>query len=205
MNLSDMRSNVAADLDDAGGDVWSNSEIDRAIRRALRDYSAVCPHRAVATVELDADGHEVDISGVSSLAGVERVWYPYDATDADWPPRWQKFTYRTDGTLTLLVGPEPAAGESVRVYYWMPHTLNGLDSATATTLPAVDEDTIALGAAGYAALEKSRAAVGQVNVSGYTPLHWAEWAERRLADFGTRLMAACGRQVAVETGPVAMG
>lgn len=205
MDLTTMRVNVAADLDDAGGDIWTNSELERAIRQALRAYSAACPARAETRVELDADGREIDLSDLDGLAGVERVWYPYDAEDDDWPPRWREFELHPDGVLALIVEETPAAGESARVYYWTPHTLDGLDGATATTLPAVDEELIAAGAAGFAALEKSRGAVGQVNVSGYTPLHWAEWAERRLADFAARLAAARGRQAALETGPVGMG
>lgn len=204
MNLSTMRSNVATDLDDAGGDIWSNSELDRAIRRALREYSNSCPHRADTVIDLTVDGREIDISSISGLTGVERVWFPYDAADPDWPPRWRVFDLHADGTLVLLIDPEPAAGESVRVYYWTPHTLDGLDSATETTLPPADEELIALGAAGYAALEKSRAAVGTVNVSGYTPLHWSEWAERRLAIFHERLIATRGRQATLEAGPVGM-
>jgi hypothetical protein len=204
MNLTQMRANVAADLDDAGGDIWSSGELERAIRRALREYSDVCPYRADVVIELEEDGREVDLSDVGELAGVERVWYPYDATSPDWPPRWREFACGAGGVLTLLVSPAPTAGESLMVYYWTPHRLSGLDSATETTLPAADEEIVALGAAGYAALEKSRAAVGQVNVSGYTPLHWAAWAERRLVVFEERLKAVCGRRAALESGPAAM-
>ena len=90
MNLADMRSNVLADLDDAGGDVWSNSEIDRAIRRALRDYSAVCPHRAEASVELDEDGREVDLCVLLTFFG--EVW---QAT-------LDRLNHRVDGHLLTI-------------------------------------------------------------------------------------------------------
>jgi len=203
MDLEEMRANVAADLDDAGGDIWSSVELDRAIRRALREYSAVCPHRLDALIELEADGREVSLSAIDGLAGVERVCYPYDAAAPEWPPRWREFEHRA-GVLTLMVSPMPTAGEWVRVYCWALHALDGLDDATATTLPPADEELIALGAAGYAALEKSRAAVGQVNVSGYTPLHWAEWAERRLTAFAERLAEVGRQQAGRESGPVAM-
>ena len=204
MDLTTMRANVAADLDDAGHVTWSTDELDRAIARALSGYSEACPRRAETTLLLSGAGREVDLSSISGLAGVERVWYPYDAGAPDWPPRWRCFELWPDGTLFLAVPEEPAAGESVRIFYWMAHTLDGLGGATETSLPTEDEETVALGAAGFAALEKARGAVGSLQVSGYTPLQWKEWAEGRLAAYEKRLAQAAGRRGLAESGPVQM-
>ena len=204
MDLATMRANVARDLDDAAGAIWSNDELDRAIGRALSDYSAACPRRADTVIELTQDGREIDVSGVAGMMGIERVWHPYETSESTWPRRWPAFEHHPGGKLVLLAEPAPAAGESVRVFYWGAHTLDGLDGASATTLPAADEEIVALGAAGYAALEKARGAVGAINVSGYTPLHWADWAARRLAEFARRLDQARERWAGAESGPMGM-
>jgi hypothetical protein len=199
-----MQANVAADLGDAGGDIWSADELARAIRRALRDYSAACPRRQETTLTLQAAGREVDLSGVAGLAGVERVWYPYDDAAPDWPARWPRFEVWPGPTLRLLVDEEPAAGAKLRLFYWTLHALDGLDGATVTSLPAADEDVVALGAAAYAALEKARAAVGAVNVAGRTPEQWASWGEGRLVEFEDRLVEIACRRSLDESAAVPM-
>jgi len=204
MDLATLRERVAADLGDAAGAVWTSDELDRAIRRALRDYSAVQPRRVETSVSVAAAGRELDLSAVADLMGVERVWFPYDAGQSGWPARWRCFELWPGPTLYLDVADEPAAGDVARVFYWTLHTLDGLDDATATTLPAEDEDLLALGAAGYAALEQSRAAIGALHVSGYTPLQWKEWATAQLAEFARRLEAAERRGATVEAGVVGM-
>jgi hypothetical protein len=204
MDLTDLRAALAADLADAGNALWTTDELDRAIRRALRDYSAAQPRRAETTLTLATAGRALDISAVSDLVGVERVWFPYDAGAPEWPPRWRDFEVWPGETLYLDVAEEPAAGEVARLFYWGLHMLDGLDGATETTLPAADEDLLALGAAGYAALEQSRAAIGAINVSSYTPLQWREWAEARLAEFDRRLDALARRRALALAGPVAM-
>ncbi len=58
MNLATMRDNVEADLDDAGNAIWSTDEIDRAITRALVEYSRVNPLRAVTTIDVTSETRE---------------------------------------------------------------------------------------------------------------------------------------------------
>lgn len=205
MDLEAMCAAVAGDLDDAGNAIWTTEELERAVRRALRDYSTASPRRAEAILTLTGAGRELDIAGLDGLIGVERIWFPYDAAAPDWPPHWRAFEAWPEGFLFLDVAEEPAAGEKARLFYWALHTLAGLDGATETTVPAEDEDLVALGAAGYAALEQARAAIGTINVSGYTPLHWRAWAEARLAEFGRRLGDLARRRGVGVAGPAVMG
>ena len=56
MNLATLRDALETDLDDAGNAIWTTDELDRAIRRALRDYSAAQPRRAETSLTLTSAG-----------------------------------------------------------------------------------------------------------------------------------------------------
>jgi hypothetical protein len=184
--LSELRDLVEQDLDDAGNAVWSTGDIDRAIKRALAEYSRVNPQQAVGTITLQADGREISTSTLTGMTNIVRVWHPYTSTDPEDPPGWRRWEI-WGSTLTILGGHEPASGEVVRVYYHKQHTINGLDGESTTTVPAEDEEVLVLGAAAYAAFQKARGAVGEAGVSTETPEHWLNWGQRRWDDFSTAL------------------
>jgi hypothetical protein len=184
--LAELRDLVEQDLDDAGNALWTTTEIDRAIEKALAEYSRARPLQAEGTVNLAADGREIDVSSLTGLTRVVRVWYPYTSTDPEDPPEWRQWEL-WQSTLYILDGDEPASGDVVRVYYHTLHTIEDLNSATETTIPAEDEEEVVLGAGGYAAMEKARGAVGEAGASTETPEHWLKWATGRLDAFHAHL------------------
>lgn len=203
-DLDTLTDAVLTDLNDASNGVWSDAQIQRAIKRALRDYSVKCPYRTDEVIEISTAGREQDLSDLDGLCGVEAVWYPYDSDDVDLLPRYVRFEMRLGASLFVLGPTSPQVDEEMRVYYWTMQTLVGLDGATATTLPAEDWDLVALGAAAYAALEASRGAIGVINVSGYTPLHWRDWGRQRLLEFEAGVAAAMSRQASAASGVAVM-
>lgn len=203
MNLETLRARVAQDLDDPDGAIWSAEELDRAVQRALAEYSAGLPSRREAVITLSQEGREVDLTGIAGLMDVERIWYPY--TPDTWPPRWCRFEQAGPAAVRLKCRETPQAGESLLIFYWAAHTLAGLEGAEETSVPHYDMDILAAGAGAYAALEKSRRAVGAINVSGYTPLQWAEWAGERLRAFREALHKRQTSSGVVEGGPIVMG
>ena len=184
--LSELRELVEQDVDDAGNAVWTTAEIDRAIEKALSEYSRARPLQGDGTITLAADGREVSLSTLTGLTTVVRVWYPYTSTDPEDPPQWRQWEL-WGSTLYVLDGDEPASGDVVRVYYHELHTIEDLNSATETTVPPEDEETVVLGAGGYAALEKARGSVGEAGVSTETPEHWLAWATGRINSFNVQL------------------
>jgi len=192
--LADLRDLVERDLDDTGNAVWATGDIDRAIERALSDYSQVNPQRAVTTKTLAADGREIDISGVSDLVRLVRVWCPYTAASPEDPPEWREWEM-WGTTLAILDGDEPASGEVVRLFYHAAQEIEDLNAAAATTVPAADEAVIVAGAGAYAGLQMARSAVGQAGVSTETPEHWLSWAMGRMQDFNERLGAIRKREL----------
>jgi len=192
--LADLRDLVELDLDDSGNAIWSTDDIDRAIKRALVQYGEVNPQQVVGTIALAADGREISLATLTGLSRVVKVWYPYTSTDPEDPPSWVRWETWA-GTLYVASGAEPANGDTVRVYYHKPHTIEDLDAAAATTVAAQDEEVIVLGAGAYAALQQGRSAVGAAGVSTKTPEHWMRWGLNRMDAFYDALRAVRTREL----------
>ncbi len=180
MNLSDMRTLVRRDLhdEDENNERWTDDELDRAIARALKELSEHLPLEATAPVTTTEGSREVDISDLTGRVMVAAVEYPA----GEFPRRFQPFSLWGD-TLTLL-GEEVPDGSDATVYYGTLHTLD----AEGGTLPAVREDLVALGAAGYAAVEQSVYGVNRVNAGGASvPADFLQWGKQRLEQFRQEL------------------
>lgn len=186
-NLATLREHVASLLKDAGNVLWSAAELDDAIRCALHRYSEVHPRELVATLTLTEAGREVSLAGIGGLLRPLRVWYPYDASAPGYPPRWVPWDLHGPEILFLDVAEEPQPGDEVRLFYAAPHTIEGLDAASATTVPLDDEESVVIGAAGYAALARAAYATEAVTLSRETAAHWRAWAEARLVEFEARI------------------
>ena len=192
--LAELRDLVELDLDDSGNAIWSTDDVDRAIKRALVQYSEVNPQQIVATIVLAADGREISLATLTGLTRVVKVWYPYTSTAPEDPPSWVRWETWA-GTLYVASGAEPANGDTVRVYYHKPQTIEGLDAAAATTVAAQDEEVVVLGAGAYPALQEGRSAVGAAGVSTHTPEHWMKWGLNRMDAFYDALRAVRTREL----------
>lgn len=200
VDISTLRALLTLDLGDAEGSTWTDDELDRAVGKALGDYTAWFPQRREAILTLEAGGRQVDLSALEGLLAVERVWFPYE--EGSWPPQWRPFEC-IGTTLNFLTPASPEAGQQLCLVYWGAHYIAGLAGAAETTLPAEDVELLLVGAAGYAALERSRSAIGSMNVSGYTPVQWAEWARGRLEQFHRRLKELAEQRGVGFAGPAA--
>lgn len=156
--LALLRDRVEAALVDSANAVWATGTIDEAIRLAMHEYNLARPQRAVGTVTLTAASRELALSSLTGLTGVDRVWFPYDSTDPDYPPefiKWELWENAGAFTLYLDVVEPPAVDDVARVYYRKIHTLNGLDSGGATTFAVEDESVIEYGAIGFSLLSRA--------------------------------------------------
>lgn len=187
MNLTEMRTRVRRDLhdEDAQNYRWSDDEIDRHIERAVGELSLSLPLEAKETLNTTAGSRELSLATLSDRVVVEAVEYPV----GNYPPLYVRFSIWADA-LTMLIERVPGDGEDVYVYYGKLHTLD----ANGSTIPQALEDVVALGAAGYAALQWSSFATNRVNVGGdQTWRHYLTWGQDRLAAF-MRELARHGRK-----------
>ncbi len=177
MDISQMRTRVRRDLhdEDAQNYRWSDDELDRHIGHAVRELSLAVPLEAKATLTTTAGSRELPISSLSDMVAIEAVEYPVGR----YPPVYVRFSVWVQ-TLTLLVDQVPSDSEDVYVYYGKLHTLD----ASSSSIPAPLEELVAIGAAGYAAVEWASFASNRVNVGGdQTWRNYLTWGQDRLAAF----------------------
>jgi len=186
-----MRTIVRRDLhdEDAGNYRWSDDELNRHIAHAVKDFSEAIPDEQKAVKTTTQGSREVDISTITLSVMVEAVEYPV----GEFPKKYQPFSLWGD-TLTIL-GDEVPDGSNADIYYGKLHTLD----ASSSTVPAVHEDLIALGAGGYAAVELAVYAVNRINVGGgMTPEEFLTWGKEKLGYFKEELKRL-GRRNRVKT------
>jgi hypothetical protein len=129
------------------------------------------------------------------LGILKGVWFPYTASDPEYPPRWCDFELWYGDVLFVNSSDEPTTDEVVRVWYTRPRTLNGLDGASTTTLPADHETLIVVGATGYVAQERVQEQPGWS-----VPVRLREWADARLKEFERGLKMVARQQAARHSG-----
>jgi hypothetical protein len=176
MNLGDMRTIVRRDLHDenSGSYRWTNDELDRHIAHAVKDFSEAVPFEQKAVKATTAGSREINIVSLTDRVIVEAAEYPADK----FPKRYQQFSLWAD-ILTLL-GDEVPDGSNTYIYYGKLHTLG----VSGSTVPAMYEDLISEGAAGYAAVGWAIYAVNRVNTGGLpTPEQFLSWGREKLLNF----------------------
>jgi len=180
MTLSAMRAIVRCDLRDEDSENyrWSDDEIDRHISRAVRELSGAVPLEQKTTKATTAGSREIDISTITNRVMVQAVEYPAGR----FPKIYQRFSLWGDA-ITLL-GDDVPDGSNAFIYYGKLHTLD----AGSSTVPAIYEDLVSTGAAGYAAVEWAAFAINRVNIGGdTTPREFLNWGQERLGYFKQEL------------------
>lgn len=174
---------------------YDQDDVDEAIRWALHRYSEIHPDQTITALTLSASGREVDISSITDYVQVQRVWWDYESADPSYPPDYRDFELWSGDLLFVKDGNEPQSGDVVRVWYTRLRALNGLDSASTTTLPDEDETLIVVGASGYVAQERV-----QDEPRRYVPRKLREWADARLKEFEAGLKRLARRNAARHSG-----
>ncbi len=180
MTLSEMRTILRRDLhdEDSQNYRWSDDELDRHISRAVKELSEAVPSEQKAIQATSAGSMDIDVSAIADRVMLQAVEYPAGR----FPKIYQRFSLWGD-TLTLL-GEDVPDGSNAYIYYGKLHILNAVGS----TVPAVYEDMVSTGAAGYAAVEWAAFSINRVNTSGEaTPKQFLDWGQERLNYFKQEL------------------
>ena len=172
--LAALRDRVEQTLRDPTNRLFSTDDVDEGIRQALYAYSQALPYETTSSVAVSSSTREIDLSAITGLIAVTRVWWDYDSSDPQHPPNWRQFELWPGDTLWINDSDEPQAGDTIRLWYHALHTLDGLDGKTSTTIPTVHESTLVIGAAAYAIQARG-------TVAAENPQHF-EWVHRRYAD-----------------------
>jgi hypothetical protein len=179
--LSGIRTLVRRDLkdEDSANYRWTDNEIDRAIDKALADYSLYCPLQQKSTLATVASSNELDIASLTDRIDVTRVEHP--VTDQPYPSR--RFSVWGD-LLTFLDGYYGDAGNCC-VYWLKRHTLS-----STSTIPTPHEHIVALGAAAFAISSQSQYQVDMANTGGHqVDNDYSSWSRDMFARFYKELEA----------------
>jgi hypothetical protein len=191
--LESLRNRVENILADATNAIWTTAALDEAIQRALEQYAKPRPFEKIGTVSIFTAGYEVDVSSLSGILNVSRIWCDYTASNPEDPPNQRAFEYWPDSQIVRVVGYEPQSGNVMRVFYTTQQTLNGLSGATETTFPADDEGLIALGGAAYAATTRSVDLTEQVTLDRTTAAQIRAWGLATMQEFTAGLKRVTAR------------
>lgn len=163
---------VRQDLHDESEDRWTDAVLTRHIERAIREYSLAAPQQKTSTIATTPGSRDVSIGALTDLIGVEAVEWPV----GEFPPTYVRFSV-WGSTLSLLTY-NTGDGTNLKVYYGAQHNVDG------STLPAQHDETIARGAAGYAAVEWANYGINRVNVGGEdVEASYRKWGDQALKDF----------------------
>ena len=180
MDLFTMRGLVRRDLKDEGSDNyrWTDDEVDRAIQRAVAEFSRYIPREMKNTIATTDGSREIDISALTDRVSVDRIEFPV----GEHPRIFQRFTVYQD-TLTMI-GDYEGDGEDSYIFWSKVHTLDGSSS----TIPTQFEGLVAMGSGGYAAASQSQYHSDRANIGGpQVDRDYAYWGRDRLREFRTQL------------------
>jgi len=181
--LADLRDRVEATLQDGTNARWSTDDVDEAIRKAVEQYSRRDPNHKIGTVTVSTAGREQDISSLTDLLRVEKIWWDYDSSTPGYPPNWRQFEMWPGSVLYIDDADEPAVDDVIRVWYTSKHTIEDLDSATATTVPDEDIVYIVTGAAHFAAQSRAVELAETLTVDRDVVKRLKEYAEEQGKNF----------------------
>jgi len=203
-NLATIRDRIEQQLVDTTNAIWATGLIDEGLRQALAEFSLSIPVHQITTLTLSSDTYELDISAISGLLGVARLWLPYTAASPENPPNWRPFDHWRDNDILYLGEYQGQSGDVARIFYTAGQTIEDLDSATATTLTGPQESILITGGAGFAALSRSLDLGEQVTLGARVAKEIQAWGEARLERFRALVAAEANRLALVGRSAVGL-
>jgi len=203
-NLATLRDRVEQQLVDTGNAIWSADLIDEGLRQALAEFSMAVPLHQITTITLSSDTRELDISTITGLLDVARLWLPYTAASPENPPNWRGFEHWRDNDILYLGDYQGQSGDVARIFYTAVQAIEDLDSAASTTLTTPQESILVHGGAGFAASSRSLDLQEQVTLGAKVTKEIQTWGERRLQRFRAQVGAEARRLAIAGQSAVAL-
>lgn len=185
-DLDTYRNQIEKILSDTGGGTYLSEMIDQGLRTALGYYSRQAPLSTIdSSITLTSDGREIDISSITDVVSISRVWLPYDAVTPQDPPLFRKFEHWKDSESIYIQDYYPLNGDVLRIWVNKLRTINGLDSATETNVKPEDVAILLDAASAFTILSESTHGVDEVQIDSPSTraTHLLEVAKYKLSRF----------------------
>lgn len=185
MNLAQYRVKIRDLLDDTGATRYTEDQIDTALRNALEAYAEKRP--LSKTYVLDGTGEQrITLPSDFVATGITRA----ELID-DTPSRDDELVFIAEkvdeGWTVETVNKTIQVGDQILLTYYTGHTVDGLDSAAGTTIPAEHTLTVAIGAAGFAAQSRAVSRAETINLQKEVRKQLQELASTYLTMFNDML------------------
>lgn len=190
-SLTTLISNVQALLLD-DGTRFNTATVTAAVRQALKEINQSAPINAATLIDTVAEQKDYELSdsadAATAIALSDVLLWDADGDDHD-PLAFQEFN--EDERIYFRLRYAQPAGEFLLTRFTIPYTVNGLDSATESTIPAFYDDILIDGASFYACQIRSIGRVELINLNKKVPdnLRDAKIYFRQAFDHGLALMA----------------
>jgi hypothetical protein len=154
-------------LDDATR--YSVATTTAAMRQTLKEWNDVAPRQDATLVPVVAGQleYELDDPDFNSIIKILNVQLA-DSTGGDNDTELSFVEYWDDNRPWIRLKQALASGNLI-VRFTSPNTINGLDSATESTIPAIFDQVLANGAAYYSIVIRSTGRVEPINLNANVP------------------------------------
>jgi len=197
--LAAFRTSVLALLSDASNAIFSNNDVDQALRWALSEFSARRPFIRTYQFTLDATTGVHFLPADFIARHITNVQL-YDE-DPDDIVDLAYYAYQRDEQWIVETKFEVSAGEVLQISYSTIHTIDGLDSAAGTTLASADEPFIHVGAAGRAAQMRALDRIETINMNPDVVQKYRLLATDYLSSFASFLTIEPGVRICLPDFP----
>lgn len=197
--LSTFRVSVLAFLSDAGLAIFSNNDVDQALRWALSEYSSHFPFIRTYQFPVDTTTGFHILPADFITRHITKVEF-YD-DDPDMIEELPYYAYQRDEQWIVETRHEVSGGEVLQISYSVIHTIDDLDDAAGTTIPAADEHIIQVGAAGRAAQMRALDRIETINMNKDVAQMYRLLATEYLSSFSSFLTIEPGARVCLPDFP----
>lgn len=195
--LPEILTRVSTLLMDSAHLIWPDATLSESVRQALEEYNLTAPLIVENSILLEDCGPEVSLASLPGLREILDLFYPWQpglATDKQPPNQvkgWHTWFSSAEPIVTVRSSARLINGQYLRIIYLASHTIEGLDGASATTIPQETIGLLVRGAAGFAALSR---AVDKIEIRSYgsrrtEPDMLARWGSAQAAEFRAGLAA----------------
>ena len=155
---------------------FTNATCTAAIRQALKDLNLAVPQHAAETLDAVSEQYEYEIAESSALTIADVLLQGTD-TYNDYNVSLPFDPYFEDDRPFFRLRNPQATGRTLIARYTMPYTINGLDSATASTLPALYDVVLLDGAGWRACLVRAAGRIETINMNADVSKNFAAMAD----------------------------
>jgi hypothetical protein len=186
-------------LSDATNVIFSNTDVDQALRWSLSEYSLRRPliRTYDFTVVATTGVHTLPADFVTRQIVKVELW----DSDADSILELTFYAVYVDEQWVVNTMEEVSAGEVLQISYSAVHQVDGLDSAAGTTVPTADETLLQVGAAGRAAQMRALDRIETINMNKDVVAAYQKLGSQYISQFEAYLSKEPGIAIALMDYP----